>query len=111
LNEKAIEFRNEVVHQGKIPTRSEAVAFGEEILRLIRAQIYIMTQTDDGLVERAIRSQVLEAKMKLKPGVQSGVTVQPMTLSLETPTVTLSLSETIEKLQKKKRFLEAFPHS
>lgn len=36
LPQKKIEFRNSVIHKGKIPTREEAVEYGETVLELIR---------------------------------------------------------------------------
>lgn len=36
LTTKQTQFRNEVIHAGKIPTRSEAVDFGQAVLDLIR---------------------------------------------------------------------------
>jgi hypothetical protein len=33
-------FRNKVIHQGKLPARDEALAFGETILSLIRPHMY-----------------------------------------------------------------------
>lgn len=36
LTNKQTQFRNEVIHAGKIPTRSEAVDFGQAVLDLIR---------------------------------------------------------------------------
>jgi len=39
LAEAEVGFRNDVVHKGRIPTREEAVAFGQRILDLSREQI------------------------------------------------------------------------
>jgi len=39
LANKQIEFRNAVIHQGQIPTRAEAVAYGQAILELIRPSL------------------------------------------------------------------------
>lgn len=39
LSKKNIELRNKVVHKGKIPTREDAVDFGQEVLDLVRPVI------------------------------------------------------------------------
>ncbi len=36
LRQKQIKFRNEVVHKGKIPSREEAIGYGQEVLDTIR---------------------------------------------------------------------------
>ncbi len=39
LNNKDTKFRNEVIHKGKIPTKQEALIFGNTILKIIRPKI------------------------------------------------------------------------
>lgn len=39
LDRKKVEFRNSVIHKGKIPTRAEAVEYGEAVLALLRRAI------------------------------------------------------------------------
>lgn len=39
LNQDAAKFRNDVVHRGVIPTRAEAVKFGQEVLEVIRSAL------------------------------------------------------------------------
>ncbi len=39
LSIKDVNFRNKVIHKGKIPTREEAVGFGQRVLDLAREQI------------------------------------------------------------------------
>jgi hypothetical protein len=36
LSNKDVQFRNEVVHKGKVPTREEAIEFGQSVLDVIR---------------------------------------------------------------------------
>ena len=59
LAQKDVEFRNSVTHRGKIPTRDEAIDFGEHVLTLLRSLI-------DTLKERfpdAVTKLVLENLM------------------------------------------------
>lgn len=39
LTNKDTKFRNEVIHKGKIPTKEEALIFGNTILKIIRPKI------------------------------------------------------------------------
>lgn len=39
LSQPEVKFRNDVIHKGKIPTRSEAIQFGQRVLDLAREQI------------------------------------------------------------------------
>jgi hypothetical protein len=39
LPSKQVEFRNNVIHKGRIPTKEEAVLFGEAVLNLIRPNV------------------------------------------------------------------------
>lgn len=36
LNPKNVQFRNDVIHKGKIPTRQEALAYGQSVLNVVR---------------------------------------------------------------------------
>jgi hypothetical protein len=36
LNNKMINLRNDVIHKGKLPNKSEAIAFGGEVYELIQ---------------------------------------------------------------------------
>jgi hypothetical protein len=42
LNDRQVNFRNRVIHQGYFPSRDEAIAFGEEVLRLLRAYLSLL---------------------------------------------------------------------
>ena len=39
LNQDSVKFRNDVVHKGVVPTRANAVEFGQEVLEVIRAAL------------------------------------------------------------------------
>ncbi len=39
LQQDKIKFRNDVVHKGKVPTRLEALGFGQEVLEIIRSAL------------------------------------------------------------------------
>ncbi len=39
LNASLVKFRNQVIHQGRIPTRAEALKYGQGVLDIIRSLI------------------------------------------------------------------------
>lgn len=48
LSQKSKEFRNLVIHRGKIPSETEAINFGEEVLKLLNDGIcLIITEYDE----------------------------------------------------------------
>lgn len=36
LNDRKVKFRNEVIHKGKIPTRQEAIDYGQAVINIVR---------------------------------------------------------------------------
>ena len=63
LNQKKTEFRNEVIHKGKIPTRTEAMDYGKAIASLILPIIKDLLEKDYEIVSSFI---VAELSEKLK---------------------------------------------
>ncbi|MHC2299188.1 hypothetical protein [Rhizobium mongolense] len=49
LGNRQVQFRNDVVHKGLLPTKTEAVAYGEEVFSLIKEKIMDLKKrsTDD----------------------------------------------------------------
>jgi hypothetical protein len=82
LNSKNIEFRNHVIHRGKIPDRSESVAYGEAVLEAIRPALSIAKCKFPEGVDQLIRLHLMAAHLTLKPGVRVAASCMPTILSL-----------------------------
>lgn len=53
LRPRSVEFRNDVVHKGKIPSREEAIAFGDAVLEVILPKLRRMRQELSESVHKA----------------------------------------------------------
>jgi len=82
LSRKNVEFRNEVIHRGKIPNRSEAVAYGEAVLSAARPALSIAKQRLAKGVEQLVAQHVFVAwsSVRSKSGIATGC--MPTILSL-----------------------------
>lgn len=47
LHDNLVKLRNEVIHKGKIPTKDEAIKYGQEILELITGYLKKLIQNKD----------------------------------------------------------------
>jgi hypothetical protein len=79
---KSIEFRNSVIHQGRIPSRSESVAYGEVVLQILRPALSVAKLKFPNGVDQLTRSHMVVAHLKLKPGVKAATSCMPTILSL-----------------------------
>lgn len=61
LEEKQVAFRNRVIHQGTIPTRAEAISFGEEILGVIRPKLNAIRLKFPDEVQGVIHAHLVSA--------------------------------------------------
>lgn len=82
LVSKSIEFRNKVIHQGKIPTRSESVAYGEAVLEVIRPALSIAKLKFQEGVHELTKSHMMAAHSMLKPGARVATSCMPTIVSL-----------------------------
>lgn len=62
LKKASIEMRNKAVHQGKIPTREQAVAFGEEVYSLASKLLHRLRKECDGGVSFAVSKHIRETR-------------------------------------------------
>jgi hypothetical protein len=102
LNSNKIKFRNSVIHQGRIPTRSEAVTYGEEILGAIRPALTIAKLKFPKGVEQLTLSHMVAAHLTIKPGVRTSTSCMPTILSLsrsEAPHSEQKLEEALSELR------------
>lgn len=54
LKNKTVQFRNEIIHKGKIPNRGEAINYGQEVLDIIRPIISWLEDTHKESVQKSI---------------------------------------------------------
>lgn len=53
-----VEFRNAVIHKGKIPTRERAIEFGEQVVKIILAILVPLRAGAEDVVQRAVALHV-----------------------------------------------------
>lgn len=71
LHQNQIKFRNDVVHKGKIPTRDEAIAYGESVLNVIRPIIMRVKKEFTKGVQNTVITHLMENR-KENEGQQVG---------------------------------------
>jgi len=52
------EFRNNVIHNGKIPSKEEAISFGEDVLNLLRPQMSLLVERFGDVVSQAMERHI-----------------------------------------------------
>lgn len=71
LPPKAVELRNQVVHQGKIPSRSEAIVMGDAVLRAIHQNIQgLLSHAGSALSNHSLRLHLESLQAPTLKGVQ-----------------------------------------
>lgn len=54
LNTTRVSFRNDVIHKGKIPTKEEAVVFGNAVLGVVRPNMQMLLENLPGSVQQVV---------------------------------------------------------
>lgn len=85
LSPKLVTFRNEVIHKGKIPTKIEAVEYGNAVIDTINPKIKLLQEKFPAEISNSIFRQIKERTEK------SGNAESPATMCIST---VLSLSNT-----------------
>ena len=97
LRQKQIQFRNEVIHKGKIPSREEAIKYGQEILDTIRPILRRAKADLPTGVEKTILHQIMNSRKaeEFQPvGTMSIATIVSLTDGTgKEPTLEEALSE------------------
>jgi hypothetical protein len=62
LHQKQIELRNDVIHKGKIPTREEAIAYGDSVLNVIRPIIKLVKNKFPNGVQSTVFNHLMESR-------------------------------------------------
>jgi len=82
LSSKNVEFRNDVIHRGKIPDRREALAYGECILEMIRPALENTKKKFPDGVQKQIVKHMSSAHKAAKKGLAIATSCMPTVLSL-----------------------------
>jgi hypothetical protein len=70
LTEKDVQFRNDVIHRGKIPQRQDALDYGQRILNLIRPTLRdLREKTPDGIREVVSQHLTQSSNKGAKPNM------------------------------------------
>lgn len=101
LSNSRISFRNEVIHKGKIPTKDEALAYGQAVLDVIRPVLADAKKVFPQGVQRTV-FQHLAAAHQLGSTESQGTMVMPTIVSLSVGDVghdQRPLTEALEQLR------------
>lgn len=104
LPDKMVTLRNDVVHQGKIPTRDHAVAFGNAVLAFINPVLRMLRERYPEVIKAMVFERIAEAR--------AGVTGVPMTTScIQTILSVMQNSDDVHDLREWTPPLEYFKKS
>lgn len=81
LDQKQIKLRNDVIHKGKIPTKDEAIAYGEAVLNVIRPILKRVKKDFPEGVQSTILNHLMESR-KADEGQQVGTMTIATIISL-----------------------------
>jgi hypothetical protein len=65
LSQKNTEFRNDVIHKGRIPSREEAIQFGEAVAEVITRTLSDLRSNDETYIQAAVQRYVTELHKKV----------------------------------------------
>ena len=102
LSDNWVGFRNKVIHQGRIPARSEAISFGVEVLKTIRPKMLTLGKKFPNEIQESVFMHLRSAS---RPADQSVSTLAlPTLVSLtRTPLGAESLEDYLLGLEKRWR--------
>lgn len=66
LNSKKVKFRNDVIHKGKIPSKEEAIEYGQEVLDLIVPVLSKLKEEESEHLTEAVSRHIKETLDKVK---------------------------------------------
>lgn len=109
LGTKKVEFRNEVIHKGKIPEKIEAIRYGDDVLQLILPILEDLKTRYQKEVNKTVFQHVHRIKSGAPGGVKIGQFSTDTIISLantETKNVSVSLTEILRELYNKRKAFE-----
>ena len=71
LTQPNVKFRNDVIHKGKIPTRRQALGFGQEVLELIRSGLRELNYRCAQGIKKAVSQHLIKCQKMGKKGIPS----------------------------------------
>lgn len=83
LHKKNIEFRNAVIHKGKIPSREEAVEYGQAVLNFIRPLLISLRVNYEHGTDQLIRRNLRENRGTEDQGMRVVSITESLILSLD----------------------------
>jgi hypothetical protein len=83
--QRKVEFRNEVIHKGRIPTRSEAIDYGQAILELILPHIDDLMRNSADALNAAVMQHIVTVGENIPFGREVEADTEPP------PVVTLTI--------------------
>jgi hypothetical protein len=66
LSPNDVKFRNDAIHKGRIPSREEAIRFGERVLEIILPVLTPLRASAEEFVQRAVQSYVREVQTRAR---------------------------------------------
>ena len=105
LSNKHTQFRNEVIHKGRIPYRDEAVDYGNSVLELIAPVLQVLKENSHEQVQRIVHRHVSDARRRLDTKLPMSTMCLPTTLSISRGATMPqpSLEDTLERLVRFRR--------
>lgn len=103
LKSKLINFRNDVIHKGKIPSRDEAVEYGQAVLDIIQPLIKKLRENHSNSIDNAIAHHVFSTRHLSDDALAVSTICLPTILNLAQGKSTnseVNLNEAISKLRR-----------
>ena len=66
LHNNKIEFRNKVIHRGRIPSKEDAISYGETVLDIISPALHNLKKNENDHVQTAVLEHVEDIHNKIK---------------------------------------------
>ena len=98
LHRKLVEFRNDVIHKGKIPAREEAVVYGQAVLDLIGPILNRLKQQDSEHVRIVVGQHVQNMMKQIRCGPNTMGMTWPTILSIASGEPPSTLREGLDRL-------------
>lgn len=104
LSGKSVEFRNSVVHKGKIPTRDEAIAFGKEILGLVSPLLRHLKANYSDQVSGAVGRHVMKTRQAITgdPNIQFLTIATTISIAGGNTAADPTLEDTLARLERER---------
>lgn len=82
LHKNKVEFRNSVIHKGKIPSKDEAIEYGQAILDLVRPMIKTLKESYESELDEMVRKHLYSKRTKDELGLMIATVNLPTILNL-----------------------------